>query len=91
MTSFARLRDESNRVAVDFLLAELDTAFVFLELSDTTSSAETRVRTRKNAYIAYETALRLSPRVTLMDSQKIGYEERLAQLKKRLEELGFDV
>jgi hypothetical protein len=91
MNSFARLRDESNKIGVDFLLTELDTAFTFLEVADTTASAETRLRNRTNALKAYGMARGMEPRVIMEPGQKLEFERKVATLRKRLQELGFEV
>ena len=88
MGSFSRLREESNKVGAEFLIVELDTALTFLDVAETTTSEESRQRNLKNAEVAYQTALRLAPRLMLMRDQKEAVSQRLAELKNRLEQLG---
>ncbi|HEY4010300.1 MAG TPA: hypothetical protein VGM11_09140 [Acidobacteriaceae bacterium] len=91
MKSFTRLQKESNRIGAEFLTTELDTAFTFLEVANTTASGETRERNRNHAHVAYKTIQRMQPRVVMINPQKDEFMRRLAELKRRLEELGFDV
>jgi len=90
MGSFSRLREESNKVGAEFLVIELDTALTFLDVAETTTSEESRIRNRKNAEVAYKTALRMAPRVMLVAPQKEAVNERIAKIKSRLEKLGID-
>jgi hypothetical protein len=90
MGSFSRLREESNKVGAEFLVVELDTALTFLDVAETTTSEESRARNRKNAELAYKTALRLMPRLMLVADQRVAVNQRLTQLKSRLEKLGID-
>ena len=91
MRSFTRLRDESNKIGIEFLLTELDTAFTFLSVAATTGSPETRERNRKHACEAYEIAHRMQSKVVMEPCQKGIFQERIAGLRKRLEDLGYNV
>lgn len=91
MSSFTRLREESNRIGIDFLLTELDTAFTFLDVAKTTGSPETRVRNRSNAHEAYVIAQRMQTRVVMEPRQKAMFDEKLELLKETLQDLGFEV
>lgn len=91
MSSFSRLREDSNKIGIDFLLTELDTAFTFLSVADTTSSSETRDRNRRNAFDAYRTVLRMRPRVVMGSPQKVEFQDKVSDLKRRLEDLGFEL
>ena len=91
MGSFSRLREESNKVGAEFLVVELDTGLTFLDVAETTSSEESRIRNRKNAEIAYKTALRMAPRVMLVAAQKEAVNQRIAALKSRLEKHGIEL
>lgn len=91
MNSFTRLHEESNKIGTEFLLTELDTAFTFLAVADTTSSAETRERNRNNALEAYKSAFRMQKQVVMEPHQKNQFDQKMAELKKRLEELGLAI
>lgn len=91
MASFSRLHEQSNQIGIDFLLTELDTAFTFLDVAETTHSDETRERNRGHAREAYETVRRLEKKVVMEPSQKTEFHRKVAELKQRLQELGFEV
>jgi hypothetical protein len=91
MNSFTRLHEESNKIGTEFILTELDTAFTFLAVAETTSSAESRERNRRNALEAYNIALRMREKVVMDPRQKSEFQDKIADLKKRLEEAGFKV
>jgi len=91
MNSFTRLHNESNKIGTEFLLTELDTAFTFLAVAETTSSNETRDRNRRNALEAYKSALRMQTKVVMEPRQKSSFNQKMADLKKRLEELGLGI
>lgn len=91
MNSFTRLHEESNKIGTEFILTELDTAFTFLAVAETTRSPETRERNRRNALEAYTIALRMQTKVVMEPQQKRTFQQKSADLKKRLEELGLRV
>jgi len=90
MNSFTRLHEESNKIGSEFLMTEVDTAFTFLALAETTSSPETRERNRRNACEAYKTALRLQTKIVMEPRRKSEFRQKIKDLKKRLVELGLD-
>jgi len=81
--------EESNRVGVQFLLADLTAALTFLDVADATGSWDTRNRNLQNARSAYETVLRLLPRVFPSVEERSALQAKLDQLKKRLLALGY--
>jgi hypothetical protein len=89
--SFAQLREASNKVGTEFVLTELDTALTFLDVAETTRSAETRERNRNHAYEAYEVVLRMQSRVIMDPDQKIEFQQKLATLRRRFKELGLKI
>lgn len=91
MNSFTRLHEESNQIGAEFLFTELDTALTFLAVAETTSSAETRERNRRNALEAYNTVVRLHTRVVMEPQSKNEFQKRFKDLKKRLLEVGFEI
>lgn len=90
MKSFAHLRDESNKLGVEFLLTELDAALTFLAVANVTGSPETRERNHEHAREAYDTARRLETRVSMQPDQKQNFEKKLALLEARLRDLGSE-
>jgi hypothetical protein len=89
MHSFARLHHDSNNAGIDFLFTELDAASTFLDVAGTTGLAETRERNEGHASAAYDTILRMQNKVVMPPDQQETFQERLASLKSRLEDLGY--
>ena len=81
--------EESNRVGVQFLLADLATAVTFLNAADVTQSDKSRRRNRQNALTAYQTVLRLLPRVTPSNEEQQALTRQLDALKARLTAIGL--
>lgn len=91
MNSFTRLHEESNKIGVEFLLTEVETAFTFLAVAETTSSPETRERNRNNAFEAYKTVIRMQSKIVMEPNRKSDFRQKVADLRKRLQEFGFDI
>jgi hypothetical protein len=78
-----------NQTGVDFLLTDLDTALVFLDIAATSRNQDNIKRNHQNARKAYDTVARLlltvdpSPRQLSVITQKLGL------LKSRLEAVGY--
>jgi len=87
--STQEIMDQSNRIGIDFLLADMAAAMTFLDLADTTQSQETRNRNHKNACLAFETVSRLMPRVFPSAEERRALDERFTRLTKRLMALGL--
>lgn len=85
----SRLLRQSNQIGVDFLLADVETGHTFLDIADVTDADGTRSRNRERARHVYWTIRRLLPRVTPEAEDQDRLDERLALLKKRLEDAGF--
>jgi hypothetical protein len=79
---------QANSPGVDFLLVELETAFTFLDVADTTQIDARVERNHTNARRAYDTVQHLLPIVKPDSSQKELIEAKLAQLRSRLEGTG---
>lgn len=75
---------ESHRAGVQFLMTELQTGMVFLEVAETTKKVENRQRNVQNARTAYDCVVRLLPRVDPLPSERLDIELGLDRLKKRL-------
>jgi len=78
------------RACAEFIMADLELAFTFLDIGRTSGFAETGRRNRQNARTAYDAVLRFLPRSlpALSSAERRAIESRLRELKKRLEELG---
>lgn len=81
--------EESNRVGVQFLLADLATAVTFLNVADVTQSVESRNRNHQNALSAYQTVMRLLPRVAPSADERDELNGKLDALKSRLAAIGL--
>jgi hypothetical protein len=63
---------EINQNGVSFLLADLDVALTFMDISETTHSEETAHRNHNNARKAYDTVLHLLERLVPSASEPYG-------------------
>jgi hypothetical protein len=81
--------EESNRVGVQFLLADLAIALTFLNVADATHSPESRSRNHQNAVLAYQTVVRLIRRLTPSAEEHEELHAKLAILKSRLAAIGL--
>ena len=78
------------RSGAEFVLADLELAFTFLDIANTSQVADTACRNQENARAAYDTVLRFLPRsvAALSVAERQGVQDKLADLKSRLQELG---
>ena len=78
------------RSGAEFIMADLDLAFTFLEIASTSQVADTACRNQENARTAYDMVLRFLPRsiAALSVAERKGVQDKLADLKSRLQELG---
>ncbi len=81
-------RFESNRVNIDFLKIDVQTALTFSRLAQQSAPGEKRDRNRRNARRGYDTILRLIEKVCLSDSDAKSIGGQLLRLKSELEQLG---
>lgn len=88
VSSTTQLIQQAHRIGMKFLLVDLATALTFLDLSETTQSDETRTRNRQNASVAYDTVLRLLPRLKSSAEERSAVEAKLTELRSRLSALG---
>jgi hypothetical protein len=89
MDSFLKLRQQTNKAATDILFTDLQTAFTFLAVADTTSDETTRQRNWRNAQNAYYAVTRFSGRIVMTDMERSRLETQLVQLRQALEAVGF--
>jgi hypothetical protein len=78
------------RCGAEFILTDLELAFTFLDVANTSWVAETRRRNQKNARSAHDAVLRFLPRSlpALSAAEQQTIERKLGELKNRLEQLG---
>jgi hypothetical protein len=78
------------RACAEFIMADLELAFTFLDIARTLGLTEAGRRNRKNALTAYDSVLRFLPRSlpALSAAERQAIEKKLRELKKRLEQLG---
>lgn len=78
------------RACAEFIMADLELAFTFLDIARTSGVTETGRRNRQNARTARDAVLRFLPRSlpALSAAERRAIENRLRELKKRFEELG---
>jgi len=78
------------RACAEFIMADLELAFTFLDIAHTSGFTETGRRNRQNARTAYDAVLRFLPRSlpALSAAERQVIENKLKELKKRFEQLG---
>jgi hypothetical protein len=85
-------KDEASfrRSGAEFIMADLDLAFTFLDIASTSQVADTACRNQENARTAYDMVVRFLPRsiTALSAAERQGVQDKLADLKSRLQELG---
>lgn len=87
--STRQIIEESNRIGVQFLLADTSAGHTFLDVADTSGSRETQERNRQLALTAYKTVLRLTPKVTPLEHEARELQRQLGELRDRLISLGL--
>lgn len=87
--STRQVLEQAHRAGVQFLLSDLVIGLTFLDVAEVTVSEEIRTRNRRQACVAYETVLRLLPRVSPSEDEWVALEAKLGLLRERLDALGF--
>ena len=87
MADFLRSSDP-NTASIEFLLADLETALTFMDVAETSDDPKIKQRNYTNARVAYDTVVRLLPKVKPTSSQQQAIDERLTLLRARLEAVG---
>ncbi len=82
------LRERANQNGIDFLLFDLDLANTFLDVAAAFQSKETASRNHRNARKAYDTAIRLMPKLRLDQHVRQDFNRKLSLLKRRLQAIG---
>ena len=62
MADFLRSSD-LNMTSVEFLLTDLETGLTFMDVAQTSGNQEIKQRNHTNAHVAYDTVIRLLPKV----------------------------
>ena len=88
-TTSSNLIHQSNRIGIEFLLADLATGLTFTEVAAVTSSVEGRARNWDKAREVYRTVMRLLQRVSPSPEEQSQLQSRLEELKRRLEKAGY--
>ena len=89
MATTRQIMEESNRIGVEFLIADVSVALTFLEVAETTRSEGVRKRNRENARVAYEAVQHFLPRLCPSEEELAELEVKLSTLKTRLLGLGY--
>jgi hypothetical protein len=81
---------QARRLCAEFILADIELAFTFMEVGRTSRIEETRKRNLKNAHLAYDAILRFLPRSFSAFSmiEVEDTESKLVELKSSLQRLG---
>jgi hypothetical protein len=81
--------DKVGRARFGFLISDLEIAFTMTSLAlNAHADSDKRSRNQHNARRAYDAVVRLSEKLDLTASEREQMDERLAQLKSALQELG---
>lgn len=85
----SQLIARTNRIGINFLLAELNAGLTFLQIAPSTDSANGRGRQFDKALKVYFTVVRLLPRVVLTSREEAEIQDKLGELKRQLEGAGY--
>lgn len=80
---------QSNRIGVEFLLADLNTGLTFIQVAQATSLPAGLTRNLEKALVVYRTVVRLLPRVLPEPDEQLKIQTMLGDLRCRLEEAGY--
>jgi hypothetical protein len=83
--------EQANQIGIDFLVTELSVGLTFLQTADVTGSPVTRARDLEKASHVYRTVVRLLPRVILSADDRAEINEKLAELRRKLEHAGYSL
>lgn len=79
----------TNRIGIDFLLAELNAGLTFLKIALATGSPNGGDHLFDQAFNVYCTVVRLLPRVVLAPHEELEIQLKLGDLKRPLEGAGY--
>jgi hypothetical protein len=83
------LMERANTVGIDFLKTEIQTAFTFIQVAETSSSPETRARNFGLALEGYRAVLHFLPRLVPTPDERTEIDQNMVKLKRRLGEAGY--
>jgi hypothetical protein len=83
------LMERANTVGIDFLKTEIQTAFTFIQVAETSSSPETRARNFGLALKGYHAVLHFLPRLVPTPDERTEIDQSMGKLKQRLGEAGY--
>jgi hypothetical protein len=89
MIPFPKLRQQTNRAAIEILFTDIRTAFTFLRVAETTGDPETRQRNWRHARRAYDSVTRFSTRFLMTEQERRRLETELGELRQALEAVGY--
>lgn len=87
----AELMDQTNSAGIGFLRTDIEAALTFIQVAETSSSPETRVRNFGKAMEGYRTVLHFLPRVVPSPEELADMHHKLDQIRLHLEQAGFPV
>ncbi|WP_109489031.1 hypothetical protein [Occallatibacter savannae] len=85
----AELIDQTNTIGIEFLRTDIEAALTFIQVAETSSSPENRVRNYGNALEGYRTVLHFLPRVLPSPDELADMQAKLEQIKTKLQQAGF--
>ena len=85
----SELMERANTVGIDFLKTEIQTAFTFIQVAETSSSPETRARNFGLALKGYHAVLHFLPRLVPTPDERTEIDQSMGKLKQRLGEAGY--
>lgn len=86
--STRQIVEQSHRIGVQFLLTDMNAALTFLDVAEVSESTDVRARNRNHARTAYQTVLRLLPKISPSADERSALEQKLNTLRNRLRRLG---
>jgi len=83
-----QLRDDSARLSVEILKTDADLALTFTSTALVHSDAESAARSVRHARRAYDFIVQKRTQIAMSDADATELDEKIATVRKRLEELG---
>jgi hypothetical protein len=80
--------DRANQNGIDFVFIDLDLANIFIDVAAASQSEEMARRNQSNARKAYDTVIRLLPRLRPGEQERHDLNRKLSLLKGRLQAIG---
>jgi len=77
--------------AIDFIRVELSTGLLMSQMALSSATPAKRERNRANARKAYDALVRFLPRLHVPPTMMVEFNEKLVELKSRLQRLGEEL